>query len=245
MKPPTAAQTFAMLTEQFVVDGFVTHGQPLLATRPNDLVNLVAGLPLLPSRGPTDLKLFSLGQVKGIARIHSVMALCLWMAKEKIDVAAACPALFESLRVIHYQPLYVKDSLDASLMNMKMSVRGAIRKANSTITVVFMVKELVAKQSIPDVGVFVRRWNAMAAKSNQITGKCACAIKLMFELTAPGVLQSILGHVSKCGWDACAWTNESLAHKKIFTAYQFPSKSRAWLSRVKATADSILLFTQH
>ena len=58
------------------------------------------------------------------------------------------------------------------------------------------------------------------------------------------VLASILAHVGSLGWDASCWTDDNLSSKKIYPGYQFPSKSKKWVARLKTTDESMSLFVQ-
>ena len=58
------------------------------------------------------------------------------------------------------------------------------------------------------------------------------------------VLSLILEHVSVMGWDACCWSDESLASKKIYPKYQFPAKSKKWLPRATSSEDSMRMLVQ-
>ena len=46
------------------------------------------------------------------------------------------------------------------------------------------------------------------------------------------------------GWDACCWSEDALASKKICPKYQFPAKSKKWLPRVKSSEDSMRMLVQ-
>jgi hypothetical protein len=56
------------------------------------------------------------------------------------------------------------------------------------------------------------------------------------------VLASILVHVGNVGWDASCWTDDNLSSKKLYPGFQFPSKSKKWVSRLKTTEESMALF---
>ena len=54
----------------------------------------------------------------------------------------------------------------------------------------------------------------------------------------------ILQHVSCWGWDNSIYTEESLACKKAYPGFQFTSKSKKWLPRVKTVPESMTLLVR-
>ena len=58
------------------------------------------------------------------------------------------------------------------------------------------------------------------------------------------ILSLIVEHVSAMGWEACCWSDDALSSKKIYPKYQFPAKTKKWLSRVKTSEDSMRLLVQ-
>ena len=54
----------------------------------------------------------------------------------------------------------------------------------------------------------------------------------------------ILEHVSIMGWDASCWSDDALASKKIYPRYQFFSKSKKWLVRVKTSEESMRMLVR-
>ena len=62
------------------------------------------------------------------------------------------------------------------------------------------------------------------------------------------ILDEILGHVAKHGWDGSVWSDDNLSSKKLYPKFQFPSKSKAWLPRTKTSTESMMaavLFLQN
>ena len=43
---------------------------------------------------------------------------------------------------------------------------------------------------------------------------------------------------------SCAWSDDSLASKKLYPGHQFPAKTKVWLARLKVSDESMLLFGQ-
>ena len=58
------------------------------------------------------------------------------------------------------------------------------------------------------------------------------------------MLESILSHVSRIGWDNTCWSDDNLASKKIYPIFQFPAKSPRWQARVKTTPESMAMMAQ-
>ena len=54
------------------------------------------------------------------------------------------------------------------------------------------------------------------------------------------VRNDILEHVGAVGWDSSAWTEESLASRKLYPGHTFSSKGKGWAARLKTTEQSML-----
>jgi hypothetical protein len=50
--------------------------------------------------------------------------------------------------------------------------------------------------------------------------------------------------VGDLGWESSCWSDDNLSSKKLYPGYQFPSKSKKWVSRLKTTPESMALFVQ-
>jgi hypothetical protein len=97
------------------------------------------------------------------------------------------PQIYETvLGGVYVHHLETADKIDEGLQNMKFSARGAVRRANSVVQIVVMVRNLIS-YGMGDFSVFVKRWNMMAPHGQRLTGKKAMALKLLFE-AAPHVL---------------------------------------------------------
>lgn len=168
LKADTGGQTAMLLVEQYLKDGFMTQLEPLLITQPNELRDAMGcDVPWAGTcRECAPLMPHSLGYVKGKARSTSLLMMLHWAMGAKFDL----PTMFlESARVVYGHALTMKSKMDEAMMNMKMSVRGSIRKAPNVIQTVIMMKNIMKCSSL-DAGSFVRKWNAMSGRLNQIIG---------------------------------------------------------------------------
>ena len=174
LRPPTAQETAELLVDEIMADGFITSGQPLL---------------VLQSHTPTrtydkfegELETFSLGYLKGMCRVSTVLTIIHRSWKCGYDLAVVHPTLHKTLFTIYVHHVPQNSKLDEALQNMKLSARGSIRKMVNVIQMVMMIKKLHTKFGLSDFGVFVRKWNGMAARTHQITGRRAMALKLLFQ----------------------------------------------------------------
>ena len=48
----------------------------------------------------------------------------------------------------------------------------------------------------------------------------------------------VLAHAGTMSWDCCVWSDDNLSTKKLYPKFQFPSKSKKWLPRVKTCDES-------
>ena len=242
LKPSPGQEVFNELLEQFVVDGFVTAGDPLLV---NHCVELVAESEAMDQMwsapaGQPLLGVCSLGYTKGMARATSVLALLHYCFKHTIDLQALHPRLHRSVLMIWVYHVKFDSKIDEGIHNMKISSRGSIRKMTNVIQTTVLIQNLF-KYGLTDFGVFVRKWNQQSGRSHQIVGKRALSLKLLFEHAPLHVLADIVRHVGTVGWQESCWSDDNLASKKIYPKFQFPSKSKKWLPRIRTSDHSMFL----
>ena len=107
MKPPPRSTVALEILDQILNDGFVTAGDVLLVTQPQELLNEEAH-PILHvgSSFAKPLRSFSLGYVKGMARCTTLLSLLHWCAQEGVNLKVVHPRLYAScLRLfIQYFP---------------------------------------------------------------------------------------------------------------------------------------------
>ena len=181
LKPFPGNDVGNALVEQYTQDGFLTSGDPLLVLQPSELLTHMMEEEDSDTR-ERQLAPFSLGYLKGMARAASLHALLMVAWLSTMDIKANNSKLFNSIQLIHchFRPFATK--LEEGLSNLKLSVRGSIRKMSNVVQLALMVEQL-NKYGLRDFSVFVRRWNQMSGRSHQILGKKALALKYLFDLT--------------------------------------------------------------
>ncbi|CAK0905435.1 unnamed protein product [Prorocentrum cordatum] len=117
--------------------------------------------------------------------------------KNEYDLKVVHLKLYESILATYVHSMKVNSKEEEALLNMKLSCRGSIRRANNIVEVVFMLQNLSNRYGMSDSAGFVRRWNNMSSKQFQITGKRAVALKQLLEVAPKKALDSILAHVGK------------------------------------------------
>ena len=182
LKPIPGTELWMQLTEQFLADGFLSSGEPLLVVQSVDVSKpewKIMWAELDPS-GP--LKSFSLGYVKGMARVSCLFALLHFCWVEGLDIRVHHPVLWESVLRVWVHHVEHPNKVEEAIHTMKMSARGSIRKAVNVIQTAVMVQKLFS-HGLSDFGAFVRKWNQGCARAFQIIGKKAMALKYLFEST--------------------------------------------------------------
>ena len=189
MKPPPGHQRTMALVEQMVVDGFSTNSDPLLVVQSREIADDVKVLaPWVSSdRKQEPVTPFSVGYLKGMLRACTVLAMVHWCWKNDLPLDVHLPILAKSICTVYIHHAQQSSRVDECLQNMKVSSRGSLRKMTNVIEIVFMIKGL-CNFGLDDFASFLRRWNQMSARSHQIVGKRAVAIKLLFD-TAPKAAQ--------------------------------------------------------
>ena len=90
-----------------------------------------------------------------------------------------------------------------------------------------------------DYASFIRYWNDMAAKSHQVVGNRAVAVKLLLETCPRDCANIILNDASDRGWDGCAFSEANLCSKKVYPGFQHRcTTSKAWVPRIKTSVES-------
>ena len=118
--------------------------------------------------------------MKGMARVTTVLAIIHRAWKLNLDLRVSHPQLYESILTIFVHHVEQATTLDEALHNMKLSARGSIRKKANIIKIVMMINKLQTF-GLNDFTVFVRKWNGMAVRVDQIIGRRAVAMKLLLE----------------------------------------------------------------
>jgi len=154
-----------------------------------------------------------------------------------IDMHEKLPKLWETSRAVYGHFLQLPSQEDEAVYSMKVSQRGQIRRAYNVIEIVLMLQQMGMTES--GLTLFVRKHNMGAAKADQIVGTKAVALKFLWSECRIAVLEMILAHVSLMGFEESTWTLQTLSNKKMFKNYQFPSKSKKWVARVKTSDESM------
>ena len=77
--------------------------------------------------------------------------------------------------------------MEEALDNLKLSSRGDIRRAANVVQIAIMI-ELLVQEGLREWASFIRKWNQMAARTHQIIGKKALALKYLFEVAPKDTL---------------------------------------------------------
>ena len=225
----TNVSTCVDLSERFVTEGFKTAGEPLIV-RPGS--NVVA---------PIDS--FSVGYVKGKARMTSLLALIhYYMSHEE----ALPHALLTTACVIQVRSVWTQDLQAEAFYAMQVGYRSAVRKAPSVMN--WAVTLLKLKESGKDPLEVIQSWNAAAPKTDNILGGMAIRVRTVLNLSEQ--CRRIVGAtVRRHGWEASPYTNDNLSSKKLALGQNFRSGKTAFSSpcynMTNVTEDAmVLLFEQ-
>ena len=253
VKPAPGRDLTLQLVDHYLADGFITSGEVLLVSQPTALKQ--AGERLPP---------FTVGYVKGQARMLSLLGLLFVMHEKRITMeilAKDLPKFHDSVCLIWAQRVDEGSRTEEALLNMKLSLRGSLRKACNVVQICEMIRRL--RSDGETFAKFIQRWNSSSARAYQLAGRKSQSLKLLFENTseargfltiiiifklilqqlAQDTLDLILDHVNTLGWDHCVYSEDNLASKRIYVGYQFPAKSKRWQQRLKVTELSMLTMT--
>jgi hypothetical protein len=149
------------------------------------------------------------------------------------------PKLFNTVLQIHCAPNLARTQTEALFENFRVSIRGSIRRAPSSIT--WASALLKMNTSGEDATNLITQWNAASSKSSWLTGAKASAVKQLLHLPKD-VLHTLQSHASMLGWDQCALSDEALSCKKLFPPFTFRVlQSKEWTNRGKVSVTSCTL----
>ena len=141
--------------------------------------------------------------------------------------------------------IYTADSKRSLFYNLRLSHRGAIRRAPNAVAWC----ESLCKQSTSDPLTLVRAWNddAQTAPGDRIIGLKSAAVKQLLS-TQIEIRERVLQIVGQAGWDNCPFTDDNLASKKVWPggthrAGRTP-KTSPWHRRGNVTVVSCMLHLQ-
>ena len=87
IKGPPEANVVEKLTEQIVLDGFITSGDPLLINPISEAQQSDINTPVMNCGGRAAIPAFSVGYVKGSARATTLLCLLSLFVEDKVDLA--------------------------------------------------------------------------------------------------------------------------------------------------------------
>ena len=243
MKDPPGKDLFLKLVDLYVTDGFKTANEPLLVNQPDELAHL--GLTAVLCEGILHpLGTASLGYVKGLARSLTVLCMAHWVMEHMEKLAESHPVLHQSMCQVYGHHMYMENQVEATLKNMKISCAGSVRKPPNVIGMVSMCHKLV-KKGLSDYQEFGRRWNATAPKQHKLMGQKATSMKLLFTAAPTEVLDAIIEHVAKLGWEQSVYTDDNLTSKKLYPGSSFIARGKKWQARLKVTGQSMALWADY
>ena len=195
LKPFPTYDVFNDLTSQILKDGFVTATDPLIVSEvmpspfinDTDIIGVTEMVPVFGEIGNANtMKPFTLAWVKGMARGCCLLTILHLLRKFQICLEQQFPALHRTAGKIYVYNRPFGNKVDEALENMKLSLRGSIRKIVNVIQLAFMIENLTKKHGMQDFGVFIRKWNQGCSRTHAIIGKKAYALKLLFEIAGRG-----------------------------------------------------------
>ena len=233
VKPPPGTLVCEDLTGQYMTDGFQTSAEPLRVVQPESIAHL--GLQCLWSASDDaahlglPLSTFSLGYVKGFARITTLHAILYWLWENGIDIEACLPKLHSSILQIWVYHNPRESKMHEALKNMKVSCAGSIRRAPNVIAITQMIRN-VCLTSTCDWQNFVRQWNTQSAAGFKIAGARASSLRLHFEHVSTELSGVMLDHVQDLGYGNCVWSDDNMSTKKLYPPYQFQARGKLRLA---------------
>ena len=136
MKEYPSIETFTELVGEYLQDGFITASDLLILSEvilamkdPCDAVVSDVNEPILP---------FSIGYVKGMTRSCSMLSLLYFLFCANVNIFSRLPVLYVSTLKVFGHAKPHGNKVDEAFENMKLSLRGDIRRAVNLIQLAMM-----------------------------------------------------------------------------------------------------------
>ena len=187
-------EVFDELAQQILQDGFCTQTEPLLFSQVIENFNGDLNAPW-KDQDPQPLKPFTVPYTKGSGRCITLHAILLYCWKNGLSLETRLPKVYDSILKIYGHCRAHGSKVDEALENMKISLRGSIRKKTNLIQTAMMLMKLTDEHGLADFSEFLRRWNSTSGRSTAaITGKKAQALKLLFQSTPKDCPYRMMDH---------------------------------------------------
>jgi len=159
--------------------GFKTASEPLIGTQPEALAHRgLTNINVVAPNLPNPLASQSIGYIKGLGRVTTVMAFLLECKRKMIDLAAVHPLFYQSLLTIYVHRFACDNKMEETLKNMKISCTGALRKPPNVVAIVSMSIKLM-DEGMEDYSEFIRRFNLGAPRQFKIQGQKAQTMRFL------------------------------------------------------------------
>ena len=155
-----------------------------------------------------------------------------------IDAQAALPKLYASSRAIHCHHTRYDAIRDEVFANFAASVRGSIRKPPHTLQWATSLKKLGATDDVTAQAI-IKAWNARSSRAGQLVGARSIGVRNILSLMPSSVQEMIVSHISECGWENSALSDDVLQSKKLYPPHAFRTTCQEWTGRGKVTATSM------
>ncbi len=256
------------LLDEYLVDGFLTAAEPLRVTLVDDFPVQGDGPWVVVPPGPSSVvvppepssvvvhpgppgpalrtKLLpqSVGYTKGHARMCTLLSIFSYCLDHGLDLKTVHSELYRSALRIHAHYVPYRTKRDALFANFQMSSRGSIRKPPHSLTWVAALRKLNVGGD-RDAGAIVRAWNATVSRASALTGAKSMSVRLVLEQMPDEAYAVLVAHVSACGWDACAVSDDALGSKKIYPGWTFRHTTKEWTQRGVVTPPSTVLMMNY
>ncbi|CAL1139722.1 unnamed protein product [Cladocopium goreaui] len=234
LREPTALDLSRQILQQFACDGFLTAGNPVMIRIQDDA--LTQSREEIPSGG--------LWFLKGAGRIHTVMALMVYISKHTTSTLEVFDELlYKTLSNIHCKHVRLRDKQAELFFNMKESVRGGIRAKPNAISWVYSFLNLSSWTKSDPISM-IRAWNEEASRDDRLvsTKKTSVTSVLDLPVTAREILLAI---VSEFGFEGSPFSDDCLSSKRYLPGYSFKGRNTPrgspWIERGKVTKKSCVL----
>ncbi len=149
-----------------------------------------------------------------------------------------------SVSRIHGHILKAGSLSDDAVLNLTLGAEGSLRRAPNIITWVGLLSTLKAKAGFNDFEGLAKAFNKKVGNRLQLSCAKAMGVRQIIDAWPAPVTALVSTHVSNFGWDRCAFSDDSVASKKILPNYQPKAQNMLWLRRSKITEASVLLGTE-
>ena len=246
---PTDVPTSLKLLDEYIMNMFITEGDPLLTISGSRSDMDLAPYAAEPPWASEDrcghfgdaVPAFSIRHHKSANRVSTLHFLVTLFLDDNVDIKTVHPMLFKTICKINVVNLRFATKRAQVINNFAISHRGEIRKPPSVLSWVHSLTLLRDEYADGDAGSIIRQNNLQGTNASQLVGGKAQSVKNLMDLMPPEALVEVMKAEALYGRDGSPYHEVMFATKKIYAGSHFRAANcKKWTQRMVVTPMSVV-----